>query len=122
MKKDSQKKKKQPPRPVALADQDPNSSPDDTASSIVTPGDSGDHGNPLSSVPSYMRRFLVCDDRQLMSLSPAHQACAEPLLSIADRVRSDWPEKPAPPSAPSSPLLRLISDFKCSLTCASASR
>jgi len=66
MKKGSQKKKGQPPQPAPAAEKQEDSTPDETASSIVTPGDPGDL---LSPVASYIRRYLVCDDHQLTILA-----------------------------------------------------
>src|SRR5215472_18131567 len=58
-------RKKRSPQPAPPAENDEDNTPDE-ASSIVTPGD---HGDLLSSLSSYIRRFLVCDDHQLTILA-----------------------------------------------------
>ena len=61
--------KKRSPQLVTAAKKHEDNTPHDTDSSIVTPGDVGDPGDLLSSLSSYIRRFLVCDDHQLTILA-----------------------------------------------------
>jgi hypothetical protein len=68
--------KKQSPQPAAVVELHEDTASNETAPSIVTPGDSGDlsrravdHGDLLSSLAAYIRVYLVCNDHQLTILA-----------------------------------------------------
>src|SRR6516164_3069960 len=52
---------------LASPECDPDSSAEETQSSIF--GTTGDSGNPLDSLSSHIRRYLVCDKHQLTILA-----------------------------------------------------